>query len=110
MNIYVGNLPRSTSEQELQDQFSSHGEVKAVKLIKDFETGELRGFGFVEMPNDEQAKSAIEALNGSQFGGRKMVVNEAKPKSNDRRGGGGGGGRDSRGGGGGNRGGFRRNG
>ncbi|MBS0191807.1 MAG: RNA-binding protein [Phycisphaerales bacterium] len=101
MKLYVGNLPFSTSEQELRDLFSQHGEVSSATLVMDRETGRPRGFGFVEFPNDEHAKAAMTALNGKNLGGRDLTVNEAKP----REAGGGGGGRGGFGGGGG-RGGF----
>ena len=78
-SIYVGNLPFSSSEQELQDLFSQHGEVSSVNLIIDRETGRSRGFAFVEMP-EEQANAAIEALNGTDLGGRALRVNEARPR------------------------------
>ena len=90
MNIYVGNLPRASSEDAVRKAFEAHGQVADVKLIKDNFTGELRGFGFVEMPNKAEAIAAMQALNGADFEGRKLVVNEARPKT-DRRGGGGGG-------------------
>jgi len=78
-NIYVGNLPFSASEDQIRQMFETYGQVTTVKLINDRETGRPRGFGFVEM--DEQgAKQAIEALNGSDFGGRTMKVNEARPR------------------------------
>ncbi len=80
VNIYVGNLPYTTSETELQQSFEAHGTVSRTKVIMDRETGKSRGFGFVEMPNDPEAESAIEALNGADFGGRRLVVNKARPK------------------------------
>ncbi len=91
--IYVGNLPYRLSEQELGDLFQEFGEVDNAKIITDRESGRSRGFGFVEMPNKEEASAAIDALNESDLGGRSIVVNEARPRRNDRRGGGGGGGR-----------------
>jgi len=87
MNIYVGNLPRATSENELQSAFSAYGQVDSVAIIKDKFSGESRGFGFVEMPNSTEAGQAISALNGSDLGGRNLTVNEAKPRTDDRRGG-----------------------
>ncbi len=78
-NIYVGNLPWSSSEDEVRDAFAIHGEVISVKLISDRETGRPRGFGFVEM-EDEGAVKAIEALDGEDFGGRRLKVNEARPR------------------------------
>jgi RNA recognition motif-containing protein len=80
MNIYVGNLPYSTTPDDLQEVFSAFGEVSAARIVNDRETGRAKGFGFVEMPNDEEAKKAIEALNGNDIGGRKVVVNEARPR------------------------------
>ncbi|MEW6264933.1 MAG: RNA-binding protein [Thermodesulfobacteriota bacterium] len=78
--IYVGNLPFSVSETEVQGLFSEYGTVHSVKLISDRETGRMRGFGFVQMDSQE-AEAAIEALNGSQVGGRTLRVNEARERS-----------------------------
>lgn len=78
-NIYVGNLPFSASEDQVRQMFEAHGQVNSVKLINDRETGRPRGFGFVEMEGDG-VKEAIEALNGADFGGRTMKVNEARPR------------------------------
>jgi RNA recognition motif-containing protein len=103
MNIYVGNLSYDVDDGALRAAFEPHGEVTSAQVIMDRMTGRSRGFGFVEMPSTEEAKAAIEALNGSELDGRALNVNEARPRS-DRRGGGGGGGR-GRGGGGG-RGGY----
>jgi RNA recognition motif-containing protein len=97
MNIYVGNLSFKTTEAELRQAFESFGNVTSVNVITDRETGRPRGFGFVEMPNADEAQKAIEGLNGTNIGGRNLTVNEAKPRE------GGGGGR----GGGGMRGGGR---
>jgi RNA recognition motif-containing protein len=80
MNIYVGNLPFSTTEDEVRDAFAAFGEVTSVKLINDRETGRPRGFGFVEMPSDDEANAAIEALDGKDFGGRNLRANEARPR------------------------------
>lgn len=80
MNIYVGNLPYGTNRDQLRDIFAAYGEVAAARVVTDRETGRSKGFGFVEMPNDEEAKKAIEALNGNDIGGRKAVVNEARPR------------------------------
>jgi len=130
MNIYIGNLSAKTTEEELRETFESFGDVDSAKIIKDNLTGRSRGFGFVEMPNQDQAQSAITGLNGKELAGSPLTVNEAKPResrggrsfgggsrpgggrppgggggfggSRDRRGGGGGGGSRS-GGGGGNR-------
>ena len=98
MNIYVGNLPKSTDDDAVRKLFEVHGEVTEVKLIKDNYSGELRGFGFIQMPAKEQAQAAIEAINSTEFEGRFLIVNEAKPKGN-RSGGGGGRGRGGYGGG-----------
>jgi len=86
--IYVGNLPYSATEDELRELFGAHGEVESVNLITDRETGRPRGFGFVEMAS-EGADAAIQAINGTEMGGRSLNVNEARPR---REGGGGGGG------------------
>ncbi|MBG29767.1 MAG: RNA-binding protein [Opitutae bacterium] len=80
MDIYVGNLPWSASEQELSDAFSQHGTVEKATIIVDRESGRSKGFGFVTMNDNEQANSAIEALNGCDFGGRNLKVNEARPR------------------------------
>lgn len=80
MNIYVGNLPYSTDRDALREIFAAYGEVSAARIVNDRETGRSKGFGFVEMPNDAQARQAIEALNGSDIGGRKAIVNEARPR------------------------------
>ncbi len=80
MNIYVGNLPYSTDRDALREIFAAYGEVSAARIVNDRETGRSKGFGFVEMPDDAQARQAIEALNGSDIGGRKAVVNEARPR------------------------------
>ncbi len=87
--LYVGNLPFSASETDVQELFAEYGEVHSVKLISDRETGRPRGFGFVEMEN---ADEAAKALDGFDFEGRSLKVNEARERD-DRRGGGGGGGR-----------------
>lgn len=80
MNIYAGNLPYRISEDELRDLFAQYGDVSSAKIIMDRETGRSKGFGFVEMPDDTQAKAAIEALNGTDVQGRNLVINEARPK------------------------------
>ena len=90
-NLYVGNLPHSTTEAEVRNVFEAHGAVEKVTLVTDRETGRSRGFGFVEMTNAEEADKAIAALNGSDMGGRPLTINEAKPKTDRPRGGGGGG-------------------
>lgn len=80
MNIYVGNLPYSTDRDQLREIFAAYGEVTAARVVTDRETGRSKGFGFVEMADDAQARQAIEALNGNDIGGRKAVVNEARPR------------------------------
>jgi len=103
MNIYVGNLPYSVVEEDLREIFEEYGEVASVKIINDKLTGRSKGFGFVEMDEDDEARKAIEELNNADLSGRNIKVNESRPRSNDSRGGGGG---NRRGGGGGfNRGG-----
>ena len=96
--LYVGNLPFSTTEEELKEMFGQHGEVTSAKVITDRETGRSRGFAFVEM-DENGATAAMRALDGNQFGGRPLRVNEAQER--ERGGGGGGGGRGGGGGGGG---------
>jgi len=91
--IYVGGLPYSTTEQQLSDLFAVHGAVASSRIITDKFTGQSRGFGFVEMSSEDEAKAAINALNGTQFGGRTLTVNEARPGGGGRGGMGGGGGR-----------------
>ena len=103
MKIYVGNLPFTVGEDELRELFSPYGSPSSVTVVTDRMSGRSRGFGFVEIDDPEQAKAAIAALNGKDFGGRALTVNEARPQSER---GGGGGGRGPRGGGGGGRGGF----
>jgi cold-inducible RNA-binding protein len=108
-NVFVGNLSFQTTESELQALFEQFGEISRVQIMTDRDTGRSRGFGFVEMADDDAAAKAIEALNGKELGGRALNVNEARPKPEGRggRGFGGGGGRggygrdDYRGGGGG---------
>ena len=125
MNIFVGSLPFSIEEADLRESFEAYGAVDSVKIITDKFTGRSKGFGFVEMPNDEEAQKAIDELNGATVQGRAIVVNKSEPKpegerrsfNNNRGGNGGGGGYggggNSRGGsgggygsGGGNRGGY----
>lgn len=89
--LYVGNLPFATTEADLRQWFESHGSVESATLATDRDTGRSRGFGFVEMANDSEAEAAITALNGSELGGRAMVVNEARPKTSGGGGGYGGG-------------------
>ena len=80
MDIYVGNLPWSASDQEIADVFSQHGAVEKASIIMDRESGRSKGFGFVTMNDAEEANSAIEALNGYDLGGRALKVNEARPR------------------------------
>jgi RNA recognition motif-containing protein len=87
MNIYVGNLLRSLSESELKEVFQAYGTVQTASIIKDKMTGDSRGFGFVEMPNKDEAMKAISSLNGKDLKGRNMTVNEAKPRTESPRGG-----------------------
>jgi RNA recognition motif-containing protein len=112
MNIYVGNLSWGLKDQDLANLFSPFGEVASAKIVMDKFTQRSKGFGFVEMPNDEQAQAAIAQLNGSEIDGRNLVVNESRPKEGGEGGykkrsfgSGGGGGGFKKGGGGG--GGFR---
>ncbi len=91
MNIYVGNLPYSTTEDDLREIFEAHGEVDRVKIINDRDTGRSKGFAFVEMSDDTAGQQAIEALNEADFGGRPLKVNEARPREERPAGGGGGG-------------------
>ena len=93
MNIYVGNLPYETTDDTLEVSFTEYGEVSTARVIMDRFSGRSRGFGFVEMPDASQAEAAIKGLNGKDFNGRALTVNEAKPRESG--GGGGGGGRDS---------------
>lgn len=90
MKIYTGNLGYDLTEDELKSAFESYGEVESAKIIVDRDTGRSKGFGFVEMPNNDQAVAAIDGLNGTELGGRTITVNESRPKpprNNDRRGG-----------------------
>jgi cold-inducible RNA-binding protein len=107
--LYVGNLPFNVNDADLQQLFSQHGDVQSASVIMDRETGRSRGFGFVEVANNDEAQAAITALNGKSFDGREIVVNEARAREDRPRGGGGGGGgfRGGRGGGGGGGGGYR---
>jgi len=91
MNIYVGNLSYNATEDDIRTAFAQFGQVSSVSVIKDRETGRSKGFAFVEMPNDEEGKSAIEGLNLQRIAGRAVTVNEARPR--EERGGGGRGGR-----------------
>ena len=107
-NIYVGNLDYNVTEDELRGAFAAYGQVDNVTIMRDRDTGQPRGFGFVEMANDEEAEKAIAGTNGTQLGNRSLNVNEARPKTERGGGGGfnrggGGGGGFGRGGGGGGR-------
>ena len=84
MNIFVGNLARDVTEQDLQEMFAAFGKVDSVSVIKDKFTGEARGFGFVEMANQSEAKAAIAGLNGKQLKGQALNVNEARPRAQGR--------------------------
>jgi hypothetical protein len=107
--LYVGNLPYSFRDEDLLNAFSAHGSVSSAKVMMERDTGRSKGFGFVEMGNDAEAQTAISAMNGQQYGGRGLVVNEARPmeprppRSGGGFGGGGGGGGGGYGGGGGSR-------
>lgn len=90
MNIYVGNLSFDVVQDDLTGLFGQVGTVSSAVVIRDKYSGESRGFGFVEMPSNDEGKAAIEKLNGSELKGRAIVVNEAKPRSDSRSGGGGG--------------------
>jgi len=83
MNIYVGNLNYSLQEEELKEAFAEYGEVASVKIIKDKVTGRSKGFGFIEMDNDDEANNAIQELNGVEVKGRSLKVNQAKPPRNE---------------------------
>ena len=91
MNIYVGNLSWDVTQEDLQEAFQAHGQVASVNIITDKYTGKSRGFGFVEMPNEEEARAAISALHEQELKGRNMNVNEARPRTEGRGRGGGGG-------------------
>jgi RNA recognition motif-containing protein len=99
--LYVGNLSYQVDASELEQLFGAHGQVLSAQIINDRETGRSKGFGFVEMANDQEAEAAIAALNGQQHNGRALTVNEARPREDRGGGGGGGGGRGGYGGGGG---------
>jgi RNA recognition motif-containing protein len=93
MNIYCGNLSYDLTEEELRELFSAHGTVDSARIITDKFSGRSKGFGFVEMPDDSEAQAAISALNGKDYKGRDMKVNEARPREERGGRGGGGGGR-----------------
>jgi RNA recognition motif-containing protein len=88
MNLYIGNLSWGLSESDLQQLFEAYGEVSSCKIVKDKMTNRSKGFGFVEMPNDDEANQAISALNGKEVGGRAISVNEARPREERPAGGG----------------------
>lgn len=90
MNIYVGNLSKEVSDQDLQNLFAEYGSIKSVKVIRDLFSGESKGFGFIEMPGVSEAQKAINELNTKELKGKKLVVNEARPKTDARKGGNGG--------------------
>ena len=102
VNIFVGNMAFSVTDKDLRELFEQYGTVDRVNIITDRETGQPRGFGFIEMGDDREAQAAIRGANGKELGGRTLNVNEAKPRE-DRRSSGGGGSRDGYGGGGGRR-------
>jgi len=81
MNIYVGNVPRETSEAELREAFEKFGEVSTITMVKDRYTNTFKGFAFIEMPKNEDAEKAIESMDGTSFSGRPLTVNQAKPKT-----------------------------
>jgi RNA recognition motif-containing protein len=83
MNIYLGNLPYSATEASIKELFEGFGDVTTTKIVTDKFTGASRGFGFVEMPNADEAQKAIAELNGKEFQGRKLVVNESRPRENN---------------------------
>jgi RNA recognition motif-containing protein len=84
MNIYVGNLPREATEDDLKEAFEAFGQITSVKIIKDKFTGDSRGFGFVEMSNSSEAQAAISGLDGKDLKGSALKVNEARPRRDDR--------------------------
>jgi cold-inducible RNA-binding protein len=90
--LFIGSLPYATTSEDLEELFAQYGKVASAAVITDRETGRSKGFGFVEYDNDDEAKAAIAALDGSDYQGRQLVVNEARPKEDRPRGGGGGGG------------------
>jgi RNA recognition motif-containing protein len=101
MNIYIGNLSQEVTDDDLRQAFESLGNITSAKVIRDRFSGESRGFGFIEMPDKQEAMAAMESLNGSDLKGKKIMISEAKPRADKRRGGSGGGGGRRRSGGGG---------
>src|SRR6202161_1049399 len=91
MKLYVGGLAYSVTDKELEDTFAEHGKVTSSAVIKDRDSGQSKGFGFIEMADDAEAKAAMAALNGKEISGRAIMVNEARPQEDRRSGGGGGG-------------------
>ncbi len=87
MNIYIGNLPYSISEDELRNLFAAHGEVTSANIIMDRDSGRSKGFGFIEMPDNAQGEAAINAINQTDVQGRSVRVNEARPRNDNRDGG-----------------------
>ena len=87
MNIYVGNLSYTVTEEDLRQAFGNFGQVTSASIIKDQSSGRSKGFGFVEMPVEEEARAAISGMNGKEMKERKLNVNEARPRADDRRGG-----------------------
>ena len=83
MNIYVGNLPKNTTEEAVREIFAKYGEVSEVKLIKDRYSDELRGFGFVEMPSKSDAQKSIQEVDGTELDGHTLIVNEARPRKDN---------------------------
>lgn len=92
MNIYVGNMSYDLTEDDLRQAFEAYGEVQSASIIKDKYSGQSKGFGFVEMGDDQKAQAAISGLNDTELKGRKLNVSKAKPRTDRREGGGGGGG------------------
>jgi RNA recognition motif-containing protein len=90
MNIYVGNLSYTVTEEDLQKAFEAFGQVASISIIRDKFSNQSKGFGFVEMPVKEEAQAAVDGMNGKELKGRTMNVNEARPRTEDRRSGGGG--------------------
>ncbi len=105
MNIFVANIERKVTDEQLQELFQQYGEIASLKLIRDRDTGVSKGYAFVEMANDDEAQKAIDALNEFDLEGRALAVNEARPKTEYKKSGGGGGGYKGGGGGGGYKGG-----
>ena len=107
MNIYVGNLPHNVTDEDLKSAFGEYGRISSAKIIKDMTTGDPKGFGFIEMPSQTEALTAIQNLNGKELKGKALSVNEARPRTENRSGRGGfGGGRGGQGGRGGGAGGY----